>query len=540
MKSPFYNFMYERGQLMKTLINKYKKEYFIVLLLGSVVSLLNVFGAVMFGTLMDAIVSQSVNELLRNSMIVLIVWLMYIVVDKIREDYNVSLRAKINTYIRILYSKELLNKTNNEWVKNASSDYIAKYTSNIELIDRNCVDPSTDILYSLFTFVLTFITMTLLNCSISILAVIMFIVMFYSPKIFQSKLQTKTELNAKENEKFSSVVNDCVYGRQEYVKYHFQSKFLNRIEDGSISVEKSRMQYEKLMNKSNATIGMIGFVFQIALLYLAAYLVIKGITSAGVILTIGNLAGTFNQAATYIIKDYTSMKSNMDLIPEKQDLKELSSNKKCLPIEINGLSRIGFSDYSVNYQNVSMNIEQGNAYLMLGESGCGKSTILKELFSYDMQYDGEITVNKIKRKQISCMDYIEDIAYVEQSAYIYNDTIRNNICMGKEINDERIINVMNSLCLEHFFSRCNYDLDYIIDDKGTNISGGEKQRLCIARALLSGRKVIVLDEAVSALDSKTLKDVMTYLLSMKDKTFIVCAHNINTDVEKMFDKVYSL
>ncbi len=112
--------------------------------------------------------------------------------------------------------------------------------------------------------------------------------------------------------------------------------------------------------------------------------------------------------------------------------------------------------------------------------------------------------------------------------------------MGKNVDDSMLLDMINELNLSDFFDRCNKNLDYLIDDQGANISGGEKQRICLGRALLSGKAILVMDESFSAMDQNNIQTILTKLLNRKDITIIMTAHNINNTMYPLFSKVYHL
>ncbi len=149
-------------------------------------------------------------------------------------------------------------------------------------------------------------------------------------------------------------------------------------------------------------------------------------------------------------------------------------------------------------------------------------------------------MNGIERNKLDYRQYFNQLIYIQQDAHVFNDTIRNNLTMGQNIEDSILFNILEYLNLEEFFERCHRDLDFIIEDQGSNISGGEKQRICLGRALLSNKKTLILDESFSAIDQNNIQDILTKVLEVKDMTIIMTAHNIKSNMYPLFSKVYGL
>ena len=142
---------------------------------------------------------------------------------------------------------------------------------------------------------------------------------------------------------------------------------------------------------------------------------------------------------------------------------------------------------------------------IVGESGCGKSTIVGLMNGNLIPQKGSVSVGNTKLGQLSRADYYSHLAVVSCNTYIFNDTVRNNFCLASPwATDEQMEAALKKVNLWKFIEE-NGGLDKSISEDAANISGGQKQRLCIARALLKKPKILILDDSTSAVDTKTSK-----------------------------------
>lgn len=525
---------------MTSLIKRYKKEYFIVLILAIIVSVLNVVGAQFLGELLTASVSNSWNQLINSTIFVVLIWGCYYIFNKIKDDYNSYFKTKIHNELRNRKSKIYLSYDNDRWEEKATSEYLSDFTSNIDLIDRNLLSPSLDLIYYLFTLVFSFVALACIHFSVSVAAIIMFLVLTFLPKVFQKKLELTAKENATKNEELNRVITDCLNGRFEYIQYKGDKTFIHRIFTASKGAENSRYKYDRTTNTTNMFIGIIGFFFQCIFIFMAALLSMEGICAVGSILSVGNLAGTFTQSASQVFSDLMQVSANKNLITFEEPV--LKDDVKIQPkmFEITDLKSIIRSENTITYNHLNLKFEDGKKYLIVGKSGSGKSTMIRMLFHNNYVYDGIVNIDNTQRNRYSYLNYIDSISYMNQDAHIFSDSIRNNICMSKQINEKTVFELLDNLQMSDFMERCHHDLNYYIEDEGANISGGERQRLCLARAILSNKKYLVLDESLSAIDKQSKNAILSYLLSLKDKTIILIAHNMEETNKELFDQVIDL
>ena len=167
---------------------------------------------------------------------------------------------------------------------------------------------------------------------------------------------------------------------------------------------------------------------------------------------------------------------------------------------------------------------------IIGESGSGKSTFLNILMGLINPISGKIEIDG-EIKNLNSNNWYKKISHIPQDIFLLNDTIRNNICFGSDLNDyedKKIIQIINQVKLNKYLEDQPKGLDTNIGENGSQISGGEKQRLALARALFKQSEILVFDEATSSLDQENEIAILKLIESLKkDKTIIMISHNAN-------------
>ncbi len=172
------------------------------------------------------------------------------------------------------------------------------------------------------------------------------------------------------------------------------------------------------------------------------------------------------------------------------------------------------------FNNFSYEFEVGNIYGIVGESGSGKSSLLKIIMGFISPSSGKVCINNVNING----SWLKDVSYVSQQNIILNASLGQNIDInynGSKQSKKKIINLLESLGLESYLKEIDYNLDHMISEKGSNISGGQLQRISIARALYTESKLIIFDEATSALDNFNQKILMKILEKLAKKSIVI-------------------
>ena len=181
------------------------------------------------------------------------------------------------------------------------------------------------------------------------------------------------------------------------------------------------------------------------------------------------------------------------------------------------------------FENFSLDIKAGEKVALVGQSGSGKSTLTKLLFRFLDPQQGTITFDGLDAKAFTLQSLRKQISMVPQQPDLFHRSIRDNISLGADISEQRLIDVAQKSRSIEFINALPEKFDTMVGERGVKLSGGERQRIAIARAFLEDAPIVVLDEATSALDSLTEKQIQVAIFELiKDKTALVIAHRLST------------
>lgn len=179
--------------------------------------------------------------------------------------------------------------------------------------------------------------------------------------------------------------------------------------------------------------------------------------------------------------------------------------------------------------DLSLVIKRGQKIAFVGESGSGKSTVIKILLGLLKYNQGEIYLGDMELSGICLNNLYDRVSYISQDVPVFDGTIKENLVFEKNVSEEQMLDALREVQLSHLIENLAEGLDTEIGEKGTCLSGGEKQRLAFARLWFENPELVVLDEATSAMDNLTEENVMKSVMKkMKDKTVIAIAHRLNS------------
>ncbi len=329
-----------------------------------------------------------------------------------------------------------------------------------------------------------------------------------------------------------------VRGFMELAIFRTNKKYDTEIQitkDGIKNIVDSKIKI-KLVHEMFFT--LFAFIVNILEVVVLGYAVFNSNLSVGAIVTVISLLGKAYEPIAIFNVEYVDYKLNKVAVKkylEFLDLKDDESLEKGIVIS-NPKGKIEFRNVSYSYNNeknvidnLSFKINEKEKIALVGESGSGKSTIIKLITGLIKHDGGNILLDEKELSTLNLNSLYDNITYVSQDSFIFDGTLRENLVFDRKISDEEILKVLNLVCLDKFYDKLENGLDTELGEKGIRMSGGERQRVALARLFFDDSKIIILDEATSAMDNITEKEVMENVLNyLKDKTIIVIAHRLET------------
>ncbi|WP_454968205.1 peptidase domain-containing ABC transporter [Gemella sanguinis] len=388
---------------------------------------------------------------------------------------------------------------------------------------------------------------------ITLLAVPIYILLAYS---FQKKYNKYNEEQMEENAKLNSYLVESVRGISTIRSYTGEREVFIKVEHYFMEVLKKVFKLGKYTNIQSAIKGFLDLAISLFILWMGSKFVIEGAMTLGELLTFNALVIYFLGPIERIIELQPKLQSAniaAKRLGEILDLKAEDDSQYGNPINTTILDNylqqqqywdiknvsFGYGSRGKVLKNLNFKIFPKEHIAFVGESGSGKSTIAKLLVSYYQPDEGEIIVNGSKLENINKRYLRSKISYVTQNSFFFSASIRENLLYGIEsvASEEKIIEACRNAEIHDFIEGLPRKYDTILEENGGNLSGGQLQRLAIAKALLKQPYLLILDEATSALDSTTEQKIIKNLRNLQLKIgngieekpmIITIAHRLST------------
>lgn len=290
--------------------------------------------------------------------------------------------------------------------------------------------------------------------------------------------------------------------------------------------------------------GMVQAIAVTVLIAMTCYLVWTKEVLVGSVLSIFSIGNQFYGSILSLSAVFTYVMGYMGVFRKIQSIVEWDNTpdpKEALTfndnIEFSGVSFSYADDSRKIIDNVSLQLDKNKKYLVLGKSGSGKSTLLKLMAKYYDTYEGDIIIDGVNYMELTDKQIATVMSVSQQDCYLFNTTMRENIDFLGEKDDEKLDRIIELTALDEFVSMLPEGLDTVVNEEINQVSGGEKLRINLARALYRESQILLLDEVTSALDKKTAEYVENNLLSLEDKTLVNVCHKFNDSTLPNYDKI---
>jgi ABC-type multidrug transport system fused ATPase/permease subunit len=428
--------------------------------------------------------------------------------------------------------------------------------SDLTVVNNYLVVPSVNLLSKMFTSFAIVLTVIFINPFIAITGCFFFI-FFYGITIFFIKKITKkyAKFLSKIRHLQFKLINDTFFGFKEVIFYNLKQSYKVFFDHNSQSLVKPESTMLSLQNLPKTLIEFITYSFII--FFILFFFALDKNYSSTILnsLTIYAFAGlklipAFQQIYLTILRSKTATHSYNIVIDKLKESRKKIKDRSIdfddseLPFKNISLKNISFGYGKKNYlKNINLHIKKNQIIGFAGYTASGKTTLVDLISGLIYPRSGTFLIDKKKLEKKDTIKWINNFSIVHQNPYILNETILENITFSKilkaKVNYIRLKESLKISRLERFIAKLPKGIHSIISERGLNISGGEKQRIVIARAIYFNKNIIIFDEATNSLDTKTELEIIDMLKNLSNKkTIIMITHRIST--LKICDKIFLL
>lgn len=518
---------------MFKLVQNHKVLYFITLILIVSYSVVDLLKSILMSYIFDAHLLDSISSLI---VIVLVFLGVYLIVSTLQQYVVEVLKNKIRYSLNKNLYQSYASRNIESFQKKDSSEILNEFNNEVNVVIDNYVSSKLNVFSLTISLILG--SLYIANLSVEILIFLLFcaFITIFINSIFKNSLK-KNQMNYLDSMKqwLCSIKNLCRCFSDIKI-LNLEKVFCDGLDIENKNIEQSTLKnngFIKILTSINSFISQAMFfltlLFGIVLIHYNR-------------LTVGQLLG-IAQASNMVIMPIVNYANLRNMIQSsKPVLQKLLDNSMCYeenePIvfdeQIHDI-KIKHLRYSYGVRQIldlnNLVIDQGKKYLVIGKSGDGKSTFL-DILTKQKKADG-IYVNDKDLKDVQFSTYADKFSYVNQNNDLLPFSFEQNITLGRKMSKYSLKDLVTIFNLESIFDKERDNLDF----EHLNLSGGEKQRICLARAMYRNKKWLFLDEAFSAIDKTNSDRIHQFILSNPDLTVLSIEHKVTKETVSLYDKV---
>lgn len=523
---------------------EYKWQFFLRVVTISLVALASICFDFIMGFIVDIFASGQVEKFIPIVTVTIVLIIIMFFTEYLDGLVMSNYIKNTVNYLRCDVFSKLMNKDIKDFSLDNSGKYISVLYNDIKLIEDNFLNNIFLVISSLLSFLISLCALFYISPYIVIFISIFGVLGFVIPNALSKKLVIEKNEYSKNLEEITSVTKDLFSGF-EVIKGFNISKKINKIfVKNSLNVENSKRKCSIL----EAIIKGFSLAFSVTIylgvLILGGYLMYKKSISVGTAIIIIQLSthivGPVKTSISLInqIKSVSLIGKKVEDILNVNNESEESEEIKCFRdcIDIKDLN-FSYTKERNALKNINLKFERNKKYAIVGESGCGKSTLIKLIMRYYNEYEGKITIDNKDLNKIYSSDLYKTISMIQQNVFMFDDSIKENIRLFSNYSDESVIESCKRSGIMGLINRLEDGIDSLVGENGNKLSGGEKQRIAIARALINETKILILDESTSALDNETAYSLEKSLLNLENLTMIVVTHKLIKNLLTDYDEI---
>lgn len=541
---------------MKTIVLIFKKymknnqlKFFLAMLLFVSVSLLAMLPAKITQLIIDnGFEKKNFNIILVMTVALITIYILNVIFDYVSNNIFIN----ISTDVLKKFKDEIYNKVLNmdlSFFSNNEVGYINSRMNEINSIDAIFSSQTLKILMGIFQLIFAVIILFQLNYKMLLLMLIPLPLFYIISRKTTKSLKERINQTLESGARYSGKINESLKGIERIKESSLEQKEQKKINDLNSKLMANSKRQSITANFYTEALTMLNYILLSIIYILGGWFFIKGEITIGIFFAFSSYVGkiyspifTFTSMSIVLQPAFISFKRVNDFF-----FKELDNDIDNGTNNIKTISKIEFKNVYFGYknneklviENANILIKENDHILIKGVNGSGKSTLIKLMLKLYHPNSGYILINDNNIDNIKRDAIINDISYVAQKSFLFNDTIKNNIIYGVDnYSEEKYDHIIQSLGIDKLIEKMKTNGNDLVGENGFKLSGGEIQKISIARAILKNNNIFIFDEATSNLDQESRFFIKNFIENSKEKTFIIVDH---TDLFKdICNKIYEV
>lgn len=458
----------------------------------------------------------------------LVLCLLFLVYSFVSTSLNSIMKAKYRRVLKAnvsndLYSSLMCQSYSGFQTKSTGSK-LALFTNDIKMVDESYFFPLLTMIGQIIVAIVILIYVVHINIYVCLMMILIALITLMIPKFRAKRMSKLSNQLSSYAETYNSKLKEIFQSFDVIHDYGVLPSFLKKGKQVISTMEKRQGDVNASISLTGNWSNSVAATGQLVYMVVIGVMILYGYIDKIYLMPVINISNDFISAICEISSALSGFKSVdgvsqklLAIIDVKSEEREVQSNCE------NGILfknvDFGYND-ELLLKNFSFHFEKGKKYVIVGDSGSGKSTLLKIILNY----------YPISAGSVNQLDY-HHVSVIHQESHIFNDNLRNNLSLGMEIEESKL-----KKCLE-FVGLDDFDLDQIVSEDGGNISGGQLQRISIARAMAHLKEVLLCDEITSSLDNTIARKIEHNILDIENETVLYVTHKLYEDTLSRFDQI---
>ena len=529
---------------MKTLWQytlKYKYQFFCRIITISLVALASICFDFLMGFIVDIFASGDSDKFLiitiSSISLIIVMFLTEYIDGLVMSSY---IKNTVN-YLRTDIFSKIINK---DFSLDNSGKYISILYNDLKIIEDNFFNNLFQVISCFISFIISLVVLFSISPTIVIFISIFGVLGFIIPNALSKKLVIQKNEYSQNLEQVTSITKDLFSGFEVIKGFNISNKINEIFKTASTNVETSKKKYSILEGIIRGFSLSFSVTIYLGVLLLGGYLMYKKSITVGTAIIIIQLSTHIVGPVKLSISLINQIRSVAMIADKIEEILEdthddfentkLENFSKSICIENLNFS---YTEERKALDNINITFDKNKKYAIVGESGSGKSTLIKLLMRYYNDYEGKISIDNLNIKNIYSSDLYKNISMIQQNIFMFDDSIKENIRLYSNHDDKDILDACKRSGLDKLLNKLPNGINSLVGENGNKLSGGEKQRIAIARALINNTQILILDESTSALDNETAYNLENSLLNLENLTLITVTHKLIKNILNRYDEI---